>query len=425
MAAKYERLHVVGRGSFGEAVLVRELATGAEYVSKEVGMAAMSARDRQEAINEVRFLSNLSHPNIIQYVESFLHTNVLYIVMEYADGGDLWELIQARLRQGKRLEESEVLSYFTQVCMALKYMHDRKMLHRDLKTGNVFLTSDGAAKLGDFGISTVMTTTMALANTGKPYNNKADIWALGCILFEMMSGRLAFEGNTMQELCTKILNCELKPLPECYSPELRALCHRILCQQQAMRPTATALLRSYVIVGYLSDLKARLVGQEYEEEAWGAEVEADAKAEASGVPHSVSNGDATTTRTPKKMSPQKAKAGLPEMDNDLEEEMETILQQLEGPAPRSSPKKPELHVRSPNCAPLRMTSVHHSIQVDQLLEELQQVGMETDLTFGDAKACPSVEAFSRSFTNFSPRRDPSPNESIDSLIEEEMKRLSS
>eukprot|EP00667_Euglena_gracilis_P020789 EG_transcript_22573 len=238
MAAKYERLRVVGRGSFGEAVLVRELASGTAFISKEVGMAAMSVRDRQEAINEVRFLSSLSHRNIIQYVESFLHNNVLYIVMEYADGGDLWELIQARYRQGKRLEEAEVLSYFTQVCMALKYMHDRKMLHRDLKTGNVFLTADGVAKLGDFGISTVMTTTMGLANTvcgtpqyfspelcqGRPYNNKADIWALGCILVELMSGRLAFEGSTLQELYTKILSCELRPLPECYSPELRSLC---------------------------------------------------------------------------------------------------------------------------------------------------------------------------------------------------------
>eukprot|EP00667_Euglena_gracilis_P018556 EG_transcript_19707 len=226
-----------------------------------------------------------------------------------------------------------------------------------------------------------------------------------------MSGRLAFEGSTLQELYTKILSCELRPLPECYSPELRSLCQRIFCQQQGMRPTATALLRSYVIVGYLKDLKA---GLDYQDE--------DEEVEASGS--SKDNG-AVAVCTPKRTSPQKAKGGFPTIDDNLEDEMEHILQELEGP--RTSPKKPEPAVRSPKGLASRPSAAHHSMQVEQLLEELQQVGIETDLTFGDALACPSVEAFSRTYSNLNPkalpREDPGLNDSISVLIEEEMRRL--
>uniref|UniRef100_A0A9J8CAM6 non-specific serine/threonine protein kinase n=1 Tax=Cyprinus carpio carpio TaxID=630221 RepID=A0A9J8CAM6_CYPCA len=194
---KYERLKKIGEGSFGKAILVKSRTDSRQYVIKEIGISRMSNKERQESRKEVAVLANMSHPNIVQYKESFEESGCLYIVMAYCEGGDLFKKINNQ--RGTLFTEEQILDWFVQICLALKHVHDRKILHRDIKSQNIFLTKDGTIQLGDFGIARVLNSTVELARTcigtpyylspeiceNKPYNNKSDIWALGCVLYEM------------------------------------------------------------------------------------------------------------------------------------------------------------------------------------------------------------------------------------------------
>lgn len=114
----------------------------------------------------------LNHPNIIRFKEVYkTKKGQLCIVMDYADGGDLGTIIKKNKAKGGYLEESTVLNWFTQICLAMKHCHDRKILHRDLKAQNIFLTTNGIVKLGDFGIAKVLNSTVEKAVTivGTPY----------------------------------------------------------------------------------------------------------------------------------------------------------------------------------------------------------------------------------------------------------------
>lgn len=160
----------------------------------------MSEQEKRETLFEAKILEVLNHPNIVRFREVYkTKKGKLCIVMDYADGGDLQTLIKGRAKQKKYLTESEVLDYFTQICLSLKHTHDKKILHRDLKSQNIFLTKRGIVKLGDFGIARVLSHTKSAAKTvvGTPYylspeiikseayNFKSDIWSLGVLLYEM------------------------------------------------------------------------------------------------------------------------------------------------------------------------------------------------------------------------------------------------
>ncbi|XP_073748591.1 serine/threonine-protein kinase Nek1 isoform X7 [Callorhinus ursinus] len=209
---KYVRLQKIGEGSFGKAILVKSTEDGRQYVIKEINISRMSSKEREESRREVAVLANMKHPNIVQYRESFEENGSLYIVMDYCEGGDLFKRINAQ--KGILFQEDQILDWFVQICLALKHVHDRKILHRDIKSQNIFLTKDGTIQLGDFGIARVLNSTVELARTcigtpyylspeiceNKPYNNKSDIWALGCVLYEMCTLKHAL---IAEEFCLK------------------------------------------------------------------------------------------------------------------------------------------------------------------------------------------------------------------------------
>jgi len=120
---------------------------------------------------EVNLLKNLSHPNIVGYKTSFISRGLLVIIMEYCEVGDLSFHIKRRQANGQHFTETEIFNWFVQLCLALEYIHGRKVLHRDLKSQNIFLTGNNTVKLGDFGISRVLENTVAVAQTvvGTPY----------------------------------------------------------------------------------------------------------------------------------------------------------------------------------------------------------------------------------------------------------------
>ncbi|CAK6983307.1 serine/threonine-protein kinase Nek1-like, partial [Scomber scombrus] len=135
---KYEQVKKIGKGGFGRAILVKSKEDGHQYVIKEINISDMSTEERQKAQQEVKVLSNMSHPFIVQYKESFEEGDCLYIVMDYCEGGDLSKKIKSQ--EGKLFSEEQILDWFVQICLALKHIHDRKTFHRDIKPQNIFLT---------------------------------------------------------------------------------------------------------------------------------------------------------------------------------------------------------------------------------------------------------------------------------------------
>ena len=115
----------------------------------------MQRKQKEEALNEVHILKAMRHPYIVAYRESFMEKRCLCIVMDYAEGGDLYSRIAKQKEKGELFSQKQILDWFVQIALALKHVHDRKILHRDIKTQNIFLTSNGDIKLGDFGIGKI------------------------------------------------------------------------------------------------------------------------------------------------------------------------------------------------------------------------------------------------------------------------------
>ncbi|XP_062432616.1 serine/threonine-protein kinase Nek3 isoform X3 [Rhea pennata] len=205
---------------------------------------------RKEAI----LLAKMKHPNIVAYKESFEADGHLYIVMEYCDDGDLMQKIKHQ--RGKLFSEDTILHWFVQMCLGMKHIHDKRVLHRDIKSKNVFLTQNGKVKLGDFGSARLLAHPVSYACTyvgtpyyvppeiweSMPYNNKSDIWSLGCILYELCTLRHPFQANSWKHLILKICKGSYNPLPSHYSYELHYLIKQMFKRNPKNRPSATTIL---------------------------------------------------------------------------------------------------------------------------------------------------------------------------------------
>lgn len=132
---KYEIQKVVGQGSYGRAILCRRKKDSKLCIIKQISLAKLSKKEAKMTEQEAQLLGKLAHPNIVAFWESFTATSNLHIVMEFADGGDLDNYIKNYKKKynGKEMPESQVLNLFVQICLAIKHIHDRKILHRDLK----------------------------------------------------------------------------------------------------------------------------------------------------------------------------------------------------------------------------------------------------------------------------------------------------
>ncbi|XP_063710389.1 uncharacterized protein LOC134838953 isoform X2 [Symsagittifera roscoffensis] len=253
--AGFEKIRLVGKGAYGAAVLYRKKDDDTLVILKEINMIDLGAAERQLALNEVKILSLLDHPNIISYFDHFEEDGVLIIEMEYADGGTLAQMLIQR-GPDEPMEEGEILVLFQQMVAALRHIHSHHILHRDFKTDNIFLTKEGIVKLGDFGISKMMTSTRRLASTvlgtpyyispelceGKEYNEKSDIWALGCVLYEMACGQRTFDGTNLPALVTKIMKGQFAPIKSTFSQPFRVLIRDMLQRDPQYRPSSHELL---------------------------------------------------------------------------------------------------------------------------------------------------------------------------------------
>ncbi|XP_055130277.2 serine/threonine-protein kinase Nek4 isoform X6 [Symphalangus syndactylus] len=263
--AAYCYLRVVGKGSYGEVTLVKHRRDGKQYVIKKLNLRNASSRERRAAEQEAQLLSQLKHPNIVTYKESWEGGDgLLYIVMGFCEGGDLYRKLKEQ--KGQLLPENQVVEWFVQIAMALQYLHEKHILHRDLKTQNVFLTRTNIIKVGDLGIARVLENHCDMASTligtpyymspelfsNKPYNYKSDVWALGCCVYEMATLKHAFNAKDMNSLVYRIIEGKLPPMPRDYSPELAELIKTMLSKRPEERPSVRSILRQPYIKRQIS-----------------------------------------------------------------------------------------------------------------------------------------------------------------------------
>jgi len=252
----YIELKKIGEGSFGKAVLV-QTSDGARLVCKMIDISKASPKETQDTVKEARLLASFKHPFIVEYTTNFTDGGWLCIMMTYCEGGDLTTQVEQARRERRRILEDQVLRWMAQALLALKYIHDRRVLHRDLKSSNFFLTRRRNLKMGDFGIARVLQNTQACARTiigtpqylspevclEKAYTWPSDIWSMGCILYELCALKFPFDGGqSIVVLVQSITRGTTPALPEGYSDFSRQLCNDMLNKNPSCRPTAGAIL---------------------------------------------------------------------------------------------------------------------------------------------------------------------------------------
>eukprot|EP00899_Mesostigma_viride_P005539 jgi/Mesvir1/14987/Mv14647-RA.3 len=253
---KYEILEEIGTGSYGCALLARRKEDGELVVIKDIVVSNLSEKARREARSEVTLLEQFHHPNITQYYDCFVENGVMSIVMEFAEHGELYTKIQDAANKKQHFSEEQIMFWFVQIALALKHVHSKAVLHRDLKTQNIFCAKNDIMKLGDFGIARTLSSESDFARTtvgtpyylspelceDKPYNRKSDIWSLGCVLYELTTLKHAFDGQSLPGLIMKILRGKYPPIPSHYSMQLKNLIALMLKRRPEDRPTINQVL---------------------------------------------------------------------------------------------------------------------------------------------------------------------------------------
>lgn len=270
MDQKYERIKVLGKGSFGKAYLVKNTEADELCVVKQMETSMMSKKEKEEAVKEALLLKRMDHKNIVRFQEVFMtRKGRLCIVMDYADGGDVH--MEIKNRRGELFAEATIIEWFVQICFSLKHVHERKVLHRDLKTQNVFLMSTGQIKLGDFGIAKLLDATKDYAKTmvgtpyylspeiieDQPYNFKSDIWSLGVVLYEMATLKHPFDAESLVILASKILRDDYPPVDPGYSEDLKRLISVMLGKDASSRPVVKEIMARRFLRKPMEDTNAR------------------------------------------------------------------------------------------------------------------------------------------------------------------------
>ena len=266
----FKKEKVIGKGSFGSVFLVRRVADNKIYALKTVILDKLNKKEQENSVNEVRILASINHPNVIGYKEAFWDdkTSSLNIVMEYADDGDLQSKIIKMKTEGGFFKESLIWEYSIQMIEGLKALHDKKIMHRDLKSANIFLFKENhLCKLGDMNVSKVIKEKVLLTQTGtpyyaspevwrdEPYSYKSDLWSIGCVIYELCELHPPFKGKDLDELFEDVCKGQPKRINKIYSNDLWNMIMMLLQVDVEKRVDCNMFLKSKLIIDKIQEMK--------------------------------------------------------------------------------------------------------------------------------------------------------------------------
>ena len=266
----------LGKGSFSCVYLVTRKADQKIYALKSVTMDKLTKKEQQNSVNEVRILASVSHHNVIGYREAFWDDNAqtLNIVMEYADDGDLQTKIHQMKKNNGMFEEEIIWSYAIQMIEGLKALHDKKIMHRDLKSANIFLSKNKnknkkICKIGDMNVSKVVKEKVLMTQTGtpyyaspevwndKPYSYKSDLWSIGCVIYELCALKPPFKGKDLDELYINVCKGKVERIKKIYSDKLWKMILMLLQVDVNKRVNCDQFLNHPMIVQKIKEMKMK------------------------------------------------------------------------------------------------------------------------------------------------------------------------
>ena len=275
----FQIISKLGEGAYSTVFKVKRNIDKKIYALKKVKILNLSEKEKENALNEVRILASVKSNFVVSYKEAFFDEkdNTLCIVMEFADRGDLYQKIVQHKKSAIFFEESDIWRIFIQLVKGLKSLHDLKILHRDMKSANVFLFSNGSAKLGDLNVSKVAKRGLGYTQTGtpyyaspevwkdKPYDNKSDVWSLGCVLYEMITLRPPFRAQNMEGLFNKVCKGQYSRIPDRFSDDLFQVVQFLLQVNPNSRPSCEQILNHPIVQKRIEYFKS-FAGEEESED---------------------------------------------------------------------------------------------------------------------------------------------------------------
>ncbi|XP_026208724.1 serine/threonine-protein kinase MARK2 isoform X13 [Anabas testudineus] len=259
----YRLLKTIGKGNFAKVKLARHVLTGKEVAVKIIDKTQLNSSSLQKLFREVRIMKMLNHPNIVKLFEVIETEKTLYLVMEYASGGEVFDYLVAH----GRMKEKEARAKFRQIVSAVQYCHQKHIVHRDLKAENLLLDADMNIKIADFGFSNEFTLGNKLDTfcgsppyaapelfQGKKYDGpEVDVWSLGVILYTLVSGSLPFDGQNLKELRERVLRGKYR-IPFYMSTDCENLLKKFLILNPSKRGSLDQIMRDrWMNVGYEED----------------------------------------------------------------------------------------------------------------------------------------------------------------------------
>uniref|UniRef100_H3B4E0 non-specific serine/threonine protein kinase n=1 Tax=Latimeria chalumnae TaxID=7897 RepID=H3B4E0_LATCH len=259
----YRLLKTIGKGNFAKVKLARHILTGREVAIKIIDKTQLNPTSLQKLFREVRIMKGLNHPNIVKLFEVIETEKTLYLVMEYASGGEVFDYLVSH----GRMKEKEARSKFRQIVSAVHYCHQKNIVHRDLKAENLLLDADANIKIADFGFSNEFTLGSKLDTfcgsppyaapelfQGKKYDGpEVDIWSLGVILYTLVSGSLPFDGQNLKELRERVLRGKYR-VPFYMSTDCENILRRFLVLNPSKRCTLEQIMKDkWINIGYDGD----------------------------------------------------------------------------------------------------------------------------------------------------------------------------